>query len=197
VQARLDALAATGCAVSLQRLESPWACVALVAAQHEQLHFTTMATAAHATFWEAAAGAVDEIEARVYAWLHSQKPTVRSPADVVTPDHHFELYGLARYFRRADRVLFPDDVPGPVDVSRHPAAESAAALVANFASRGIHPVAVDITPRQCFIDQGRTALTVVKAMVPGLIPVSFGHRREPLGMMRTFYRAATFPHPFP
>lgn len=199
VAVRLAAVGAAGCRVAVQRLDSPWAHVCMVSAQHEGLHFTTMGTAAAGDFATAMAGALDELEARVYAWLHGHAPAIVRPQDVATTEHHFELYGLKRHFRRADRVLFPaaDDAP---PLGRLPARlriDSTGALVARLGAHGLRPIAVDITPARNGVDQGRRRLTVVKALVPGLLPMSFGHGREPRGMLEHVHPASTFPHPFP
>jgi len=62
-------------------------------------------------------------------------------------------------------------------------------------------VAVDLTPEGAALDQGRVPLHVVRAIVPGMIPISFGYGREPLGLpaVRALRRGAAgipFPHPF-
>lgn len=192
---RLDALAQAGCRVCIQRLESPWAHVCLVAAQSETQHFTTMGTAAGPDFLRALVSALEETEARVYAWIHGHAPAVQRPEDVATPEHHFELYSLKKYFRRADRVLFAPPALSKLPPPRR--AKDAAALTASFAKAGLRPLVVDITPPNSLIDQGRTSLTAVKAIVPGLVPVSFGYGKEPLGMVSRAHRLAQFPHPFP
>ncbi len=194
---RLNALAALGCRVCVQRLDSRWAHVALVAAQHDGQHFTTMGTAAHADLLSAVHAALDELEARVYAWIHGHAPTINDPRRVETTEHHFELYGRKRYFRRADAVLFPS-APGTRRLAARPASCSTAQeLVGRFVDTGLRPIAVDITPRLHRVDQGRTALTVVKALVPSLLPMSFGFMREPRGMVPRVHPASRFPHPFP
>jgi ribosomal protein S12 methylthiotransferase accessory factor len=196
VRSRIQALEQAGCKVVIQKLDSPWAHVCLVAAQNETLHFTTMGTAASADFRKALEGALDETEARVYAWIHGHEPQITGPADVATTDHHFELYGLKRYFRHANRVLFPD--ADAIDMRIAPFQfKTAAQMIKRFAARGLSPVMVDITPKHCFVDQGRTPLSVVKVLVPGLLPISFGHQREPLGMVPRVHPGSKFPHPFP
>ncbi|MBW8720586.1 MAG: YcaO-like family protein, partial [Polaromonas sp.] len=196
IRDRIRALEQTGCRIVVQKLDSPWAQVCLVAAQHATQHFTTMGTSAHADFSVALGGALDETEARVYAWIHGHKPEVGAPDEVGTTEHHFELYGLKRYFRRADRVLFPDTPATGARLATLKAG-STQQLVERFAAKGIHPVIVDITPERCFVDQGRTRLSVVKALVPGLLPISFGYQREPLGMVPRVHPGSKFPHPFP
>lgn len=198
VRARIRTLEEAGCKVAVQKLQSPWAHVCLVAAQNETFHFTTMGTAAGADFRKALEGALDETEARVYAWIHGHEPQIKGPSDVATTDHHFELYGLKPYFRRADRVLFPEAEAGAAGARIAPLQfRTAAQLTNRFAVRGLNPVMVDITPEHCFVDQGRTPLSVVKVLVPGLLPISFGHQREPLGMVPRVHPGSKFPHPFP
>jgi ribosomal protein S12 methylthiotransferase accessory factor len=194
---RVEALERAGCRVAIQHLDSTWAHVCLVAAQHAGAHFTTMGTAANANFVSAIHAALEELEARVFAWLNGNQPSVTGPAQITSTEHHFELYGLKRYFRRADRVLFPtggaaqDEFPEPVP------AKTAYELVKRLVEGGLRPIAVDITPQLCYVDQGRVPLSVVKTLVPGLLPISFGHAREPRAMVARVHPGSHFPHPFP
>jgi ribosomal protein S12 methylthiotransferase accessory factor len=197
IAARVNAIEATGCRISLQQLPSPWAHVALVSAQHTALHFTTMGTAAGADFVSALESALDEVEARVYAWVHGHSPSIRKPEEVRTTEHHFELYGLKQHFQRANRVLFPQGSDTLRAVPRSLRIASANDLLRRFAVGKTDPVLIDITPRHCHVDQGRTPLSVVKALVPGLLPISFGYQREPLGMVPRVHPGSKFPHPFP
>ncbi|MFN9805586.1 MAG: YcaO-like family protein [Betaproteobacteria bacterium] len=194
---RISAIEATGCRVCVQRLESPWAHVALIAAQNTAEHFTTMGTASHSEMAVALVSALDELEARVYAWLHGHAPSISAPKQVQTTEHHFELYGLKRYFVRADTVLFPSK-PSVARFATQPLGRAATDnLVARFSKAGIEPVAINITPRLRHVDQGRTPLSVFKALVPTLLPMSFGFMREPRGMLARVHPASNFPHPFP
>lgn len=195
---RIQALQETGCLVTVQALQTPWSNVCLVAAQHEKLHFTTMGTAAHDDFESALLGALDELEARVFVWLNAHIPEVSSPQAVSAPEHHFELYGNKAYFQRADSVLFPTQYE--VTTFKQCAKKSARhalPLMMRFVQAGLAPLCVDITPQLCYIDQGRTQLFVTKALIPTLIPMSFGYQREPRGMLTATHRASMFPHPFP
>ena len=73
--------------------------------------------------------------------------------------------------------------------------------------RGRQLLAFDLTPPHASTHQGRTPLHVVRAFVPGLIPIWFHHRLAPAGLPA--YQAAlarcgskpgraksTFIHPF-
>jgi ribosomal protein S12 methylthiotransferase accessory factor len=193
---RIQKIEALGCKVVVQKLSSPWAHVCMLAAQHEARHFTTMGTSANANFEDAARDALSEIETRVYAWLHGHQPQVSEPDKVNSPMHHFDLYGAKRYFRRADRVLFPGSPPSSVNLAPFPFHNSAQ-LVDSFEEKGIHPIMIDMTPERCYLDQGRTKISVVKTMIPGLLPISFGYHIEPMGMLAQVHRGSKFPHPFP
>lgn len=197
ITARMRAMEAAGCKVQLQKLDSPWMHVALVAVQHEQLHFTTMGTAASHDFRQATEAALDETEARVYAWLHGHKPSISKQDEVNTAEHHFELYGLKQYFRSADRVLFPVRAESTTRWPRSQATKTLNDMVAQFFSAGLQPLAIDITPDQNFIDQGRTPLSVARVLIPGLLPISFGFQNEPLGMVPKVNAGSKVPHPFP
>lgn len=193
---RLHALTSAGCAVTVQQLDTTCIHVALVSVQHEESHFTATASAAGSNFAEAVNDAIDKLEAKVHERMQGHLPRVKLAEEAATAHHHFELYGLKRHFRRADRVLFPSQAMTgdhwPLDLKNH----SLGSLLEHFSTRDLRPVAVDITPQQPFIDQGRTRITVVKALVPGLLPVSFGHQRDPLGMIHRSHPGAKFPHPF-
>lgn len=198
VAQRIRSLEAAGCKVSLQRLHSLWAPVALVAAQHEERHFTTMATAAGADFTAAALAALDELEGRVFSHLNGNPSPIDSVAQVALAGHHFHIYGFRKHFRKADKVLFP--APSAARLEAWPEAEpieSLAPLLDKFAEADLRPIAVDITPKNCAIEQGRLPLSVAKVLVPGLLPMYFGYQREPLGMVTRVLSGSKFPHPFP
>jgi ribosomal protein S12 methylthiotransferase accessory factor len=197
LELRVQSLQSTGCKVAIHQLKSPWAHVALVSAQHPGLHFTTLGAAASHSFTVAASNALDEAETRVYAWLHGHACTIQRPDQVTTVEHHFEVYGLRRYFKRADRVLFPPQAEQTAQWPRARKAEGIESLTGKMKRRGLHPIALDITPRLHHIDQGRTPLFVTRALVPGFIPLSFGKGREALGMASRFHPGSQFPHPFP
>lgn len=193
---RLAALAGAGCTVTIQQLPAACTHVALVSAQHGERHFTAVVSAAGASFTDAVIKAIDQLEFKVHHWMQGQLPLITRAKEAGTAEHHMALYGLRRHFRRADKMLFPS---GAATGARWPlelADLSLDALAGHFCAQGLRPVAVDITPPQSHVDQGRTRITVVKALVPGLLPVSVGHQREPLGMIQRGHLGAKFPHPF-
>ncbi|MBB1627941.1 YcaO-like family protein [Achromobacter sp. UMC71] len=195
IQARLQRLRALPSEISIQRLDSQWAHVFIVWARDDTRCFTTLGAAAgndpHATL----AHALAELESRVLAWRHGPVPMISHPAAVRTPADHFELYGVRRYYRRAD-TLFQAHAAAIDwrDLAQRPLR---GALVHRLAAAGMAPVIVDLTTTQCVLDHGTRPLHVVKAFVPSLVPLSFGVGLEPLGMLAQVHRHAKFPHPFP
>jgi hypothetical protein len=57
-------------------------------------------------------------------------------------------------------------------------------LLNHLADRGLDVYFCDITPPMSSINQGRTPLFVVRAFVPGLVPIWFGYGVEPAGMLK-------------
>ena len=150
---------------------------------------------------EAAATAAVNEAAGVLRLAASQNPAPLAPEAVRTPLEHFRLHQDAGRIC-ADAFLWSSDervslaeLPEPV--------EDIAALLA--------PVG-----ELCFAELSVPRLApfvVVRALVPGLVPITFGHDQEPLGLprlngpLRTLHclfescttadEAAIVPHPFP
>jgi ribosomal protein S12 methylthiotransferase accessory factor len=204
IQQATQAVERTGATVVVQRLPSQWAEVALVSVKHPTKHFTTMATSAALTFEKAVLGALDEIETRVFGFIHEPNIEIPKPREVVGAEDHYRLYADKRYFNKADRVLFPNSKPlskaqsaALFQSSESAQPEQLAILLVRFKKQGIAPIAVTMTPAHNTVDQGRTQLEVIKVLVPNCIPLYFGYGYEPLGMASEYDSAALFPHPFP
>lgn len=198
VRSRLKALQMAQCEVGIQLLPSPWSKVVLVWAQHKGNRFTTLGTAAHDDMETALLAALTELESRVFVWLNGHHPSRQlRPASVWRTEHHFDLYGCAKYFSKADGMLKTLVKASSFRKLASPASTTQEALQDRFAEQGLSPILVDITPEKCFIDQGRTKLLVVKAFVPSLVPLSFGYQLEPRGMVDFMHADSKFPHPFP
>lgn len=195
IRASLQRLRGLPCQVSLQRLDSPWAHVFIAWARDDARPFTTLGAAAGADPHEALAHALAELESRVLAWTLGHAPTISHPAAVRTPSDHVELYGVRRYYRRADALIQPQ-APA-VDWRKPMQRPQPGALAHRLAAAGLAPVIVDLTTPQCVLDHGTRPLHVVKAFVPSLVPLTFGVGLEPLGMVDAVHRHAKFPHPFP
>ena len=210
---RIAALQLQGCRVHVQRLDSAWSHVVLVAAQHGRQHFTTVGCAAHPDLKCAIDAALSELEPRVQTWLSGYKGTTRTPRAVRTAQDHFDLYGSPRWYRAADAVLFGRgahcfavsavEAAQPCASVRMP--DSLLELTRAMTQAGLSPCAIDLTPGEAPVLQGRHHLHVARVIVPGLLPLNFGWGTEPLGMLTTntgeVAQAAAavprVPHPFP
>lgn len=196
IQARLRRLRDLPCEIGVQALDSGWAHVYLAWVRDDARPFATLGAAAGLDPAEALARAVAELESRVLAWTRGHAPGLRQPSLARTPADHFDLYGLRRYYRRADALFdaraTAADFPG-LAAGR----PMAGALLDRLIAGGVSPLIVDLTTSACVLDHGRRWLHVVKAFAPGLVPLSFGHGLEPLGMVAQAHRRALFPHPFP
>jgi ribosomal protein S12 methylthiotransferase accessory factor len=165
----------------------------------DRLH---VATACRERPLEAAAKALEET-ALVLAREGPREPPELRAEDVRTAEDHMWLYLRPELVRRAGFLWASDDTIGLADVAGAPG--SPADVLAPIGEA----VLVDLTSE-------RTApFHVVRSLVPGLVPLSFGWDREPLGMTR-LARPATavdgrclgaaldlesaapiLPHPFP
>lgn len=195
VARRVAALTQAGCETVVQSLDAAAGSVCLVSATHPGKHFTCVAASGRFDFAEAARGALDEVETMVYTRLVGQHFQALRPRDVQTPEDHTLLYAQQRHFRAADAVLRP-----PRQVVRLPTSprrQDLERLLELLVQRGLRPLYVELTPRRNCIEDGRTPLTVVKAIVPSLIPISFGHGREPRAMVASCDPRSFIPHPFP
>lgn len=192
---RMEALEAHGCTVSLQCLPSPWAPVCVVYAQHEARHFTVVGAGARYTLAEASAAALDEMETLAYVNFNEPDKPIPRPREVKVPMDHTLLYASARHFRRADALLQPMTMSTLGRLAR--GREFDGSVAQRLVDAGQRVVVVDITAPGSAIDQGRTPVHVVRTLAPGLLPMSFGYGREPLGMVDKIDPRARFPHPFP
>jgi ribosomal protein S12 methylthiotransferase accessory factor len=171
----------------------------------------TRVTAASAFDVEAALdSALGEAEATIAACLREETPRAIRPEQVVGPQDHADLYARRRYFRRADFLA---------EGSRTVALSSVGtgrprnwpALLRLFAQRGQPVLWFDLAPPNASLAQGRVALMIGRAIVPGLLPICFGRDQEPVaaarfrglagdhGQPRDRNRSGKplFPHPFP
>jgi len=173
--------------------------------QHRQRPFTAITAAADFDAECALAKALDEAEGRAaHADTFPARPLARA-AQVLGTAEVNRYYQTPRFHRRADfhaastaREDFSARVEG--------ACRDWAGLQGWLAAQALDLIAVDLTPEGAALDQGRTPLKVMRALVPGLIPIWFHHGLEPAGMPAFIAAqgavpaprraAAPFVHPF-
>ncbi len=197
LQQRVRIMEQAGCVVTLQKLQSAAAEVVLASATHDDKHFTCVCAAARMDIMQAAQGALDELDTMVYTRLIGEDFLPVSPKNVSSPAEHALLYAQKPYYRNADAVLQPLQTYASQKAQPSSGVSPLTLLKQALAQKNLQALYVDITPERSYIDQGRTPISVVKAIVPTLIPISFGNAREPRGMVPFVHRASFFPHPFP
>jgi len=209
VAARIRALRSAGVEIVVKDHSLGLAPVVFVFAQSVQAGFT-MASAGAAFDPEAALdSALMEVEFAVATRLASKKRRAIEPEEVESPEDHMDLYAQRQYFRRADILARQGEKILLSDVG-HGYPNRWDELANLLAGRGHKILWFDLTPPGASLHQGRTPLHVGRAIVPGMISISFGQGQEPLASFglrphasarrprrdRRELAACLFPHPF-
>ncbi len=189
---RIALLERAGCRVSIQHLPSPVAYVCMVLTQHVQRHFTCVASAASLNAIEAVYTAWAEVETMSYIKIEDPPSRSLEPSDVKSTQDHADLYAQKMHFRRAD-ALFVVSGRQDLSVAPKPNRDSVDDYWKIFSPEGVW---IDLTLPGSGLRQGRLPVYTARAIVPGLIPITFGNRCLPLGMVHTLHKASLFPHPF-
>ena len=196
IQQRLASMQDAGCRAGILWLESPYVPCFLAWAQHEEQGFTAVGGGSGLDTAAAVNSALGEVETLVFAHLNEGFKDKAKPETVREPVDHANLYGQKRYFRRADGILHAQRRVDFASVTQT-APASIDAVYSKLAEEDRSPIFFDITPERPYIDQGRTVIRVCKALIPQLIPLSFGYGLEPKGMLDKIHPSSKFPHPFP
>jgi ribosomal protein S12 methylthiotransferase accessory factor len=153
-----------------------------------------------------------EAEASVYCRLRdgtSYVPQIR-PEQVVNVDDHAGLYQNRAFLRRAAFLLGTETATKTLrevqTVSRPSDREK---LIGHLSKMSLEPSFVDLSVRDPLVQA--TGFHVVKAIVPGLVPMTFGYNKEPVKLDRImsvpvrlgllmrptrFNRLNRLPHPY-
>lgn len=196
IHKRVAALKARRADVSLQRLDRARYPVFMVMVQHHGTPFTVVGAAAGDDAEEVLDSALVEAETGAWTRLVAKGSRRLSAAQVATPLDHADLYAQRSVYRRADaliastrretfaaaRVLFPSPDTALPEL----------AAMAKLKIYRIDPVTPDAP-----LTLAGQPLHSVRIVAPGLIPITFGFRHLPLGMVNSSHRNALFPHPFP
>jgi thiazole/oxazole-forming peptide maturase SagD family component len=174
---RVSALNRLGLRVVVKILASDPVPVLMVFTQHPQRAFTVVGTAADYDWEKALDHALMECEST--SIMRLQRGDVRrlEPSEVRFPEDHGDLYAQPRYFRGADFLARDGAEPSPRKAG---AARSWKGLLEELRRRSLRLISVDLSPPGAA--PGDAPLYVVRAIVPGLVPLSFGFGTEPLGI---------------
>lgn len=178
-RARMQALAADGLRVVACRLPSALAHVAAVFVQCRRRPFTVVTAAAEFAPEAALERALDEAEGRIVHAAAATSAPLASPRAVRCLEDIPRLYRSRRCYRLAD--FLADGPPIPSAAATGVPADWPA-LRQRLATLGLPLLAFDLTPPGAALDQGRRPLHVVRAVVPGLLPIWFRHGLEPAGL---------------
>jgi len=200
------AYADAGIDVVFRQLASDLAPVVCVCAKDRRAGHFLVSAAAHFDPELAARSAFEEAEARFCRWSVAKPP---SPAatDVSDPDDHEALYSYGRHASKVEFLLREGPAIRLKDTAQD-VANSMDILRAVLKRRGTSLLAVDLTPDAASFDGAATTLSIWRVIIPGLVPVTFGHGLDPLGLarvdeaLRPAWKSAAnsgrplFPHPF-
>jgi len=180
--------------------------VIFVLAQSKEKAYTTCASCSRFDVEQALDHALMEIEPSIKTCIEGGLPAKMKPQDLRMPLDHGALYAQRKYFQNADFLVQGGQTVALQDVGRN-VAHSWFELLDRLKAKEWPLITVDL-----FLDEklsGNNGLHIVRSIVPGMVPISFGYRVEPCGMERiqeiakevkgrpVQYRELTkFPHPF-
>jgi ribosomal protein S12 methylthiotransferase accessory factor len=185
IQRRLQELREAGLETKVLDLSNQWSPVLAIFAQSKERSFTTVAAAASYCRDDALIRTLEEVEGR-FAQIACGMPPRSVDLDCIGEVERYyrapRTYGQSDFFSRSNAVASFSEVGAS-------SPRTWSATQSRLTAAGLRLLSVDIAPIGAAIHQGRTPLHVVRALVPGLIPIWFHRGTQPEGMPR-FKRAA-------
>lgn len=177
-----------------------------IMAQSEEFTYTPCASCARFDIEHAINHALMEVEALILVRLQNGQTEPIKPEKVMWPMDHGRLYGQKRYFHRADFLMHGREKIAFREIGKH-ASQSWQELLDRFKLKKWKFLTVPLFLSEKY--GGNGDLHIVRSIIPGMVPMTFGFRQEPAGMERIYaiarefgncnlsYRELTkFPHPF-
>lgn len=195
IQARVTRLENEGCIVSVQLLTEGIYPAYLVFVQNLERHFSV--TGASSGYADGTLeSALSEAETLAFSRLGNVPYEKIRPQQVRKAIEHTDLYANKAYFQKADALLACQESCTYANADeRFVSAKDG--ILAYLQKHGDHrPLGVDISIDNAPLTFAKKTIVTVRAIIPGLIPMSFGYGRMPLGMDRHHLPQAHFPHPF-
>jgi ribosomal protein S12 methylthiotransferase accessory factor len=180
LRSRLQALEADGAEVSLIDLSTAWCTVIAVFLQARTMPFTAITAAAGFDVEGATAKAVAEAEGRLAFVQHFPRNGAVANDPMRAIEHYYRgvrTYGRSDFFRPAQSSRRFADVG-------RTSARGWEQMRSRMRTDGFDLLCADITPAGAAIEQGRQPLRVVRALVPGLVPIWFHRGLQPEGLRR-------------
>jgi len=206
IQRRVNNLKKNSIRIWVKDFSLDLAPVIFIFAQSEKLAYTICAGCSMFSVETAIDHALSEIESSVLYRLANGPMQPIGLSKIQSPNDHGSLYEQRRFFRKADflahgssRISF-QEVGQTTMVSWND-------LMDRFLQKKLRLITVPLQLDKKF--GGNDGLHIVRSIVPGLIPISFGYREEPMGMQRlrdvaeeikgvsiSYRDIPKFPHPY-
>jgi len=186
IQGRVAHLRNAGYALSIHALPSMHLPVAAVFAQHSAAAFTSVTTASAFQFEEAVESALSEAESRVQQFHGKAPHPPLRQAHISLASHHGDYFRTRAGFRTADWFSSSPERVSVQGRASTPFPTNSSQLLDHLLDSGFDIHFLNLTPAGASINQGRTPLFVARAFVSSLLPIWFGHRVEPLGLLDSY-----------
>jgi thiazole/oxazole-forming peptide maturase SagD family component len=195
-QATVNRLREMGGEVIFLRLLSVFAEVVLCVAQFRAQSFTLCGAGAHWDLCVAAHKALSEVATGSIARLAGVQTAPLAPEDVRSPVDHLHLYCQPEYFRKADFLFgFRRNSAPPL---KEGMPRNCTELLSALKAVGMKAYACWLDAPQMPYDYKGRVIHAVRVVVPGLVPMTFGHRLMPwVPELNPVSDYNDFPHPFP
>jgi len=206
IRERISNLRKNGFKVWIKDYSLDLAPVVFVFAQNEELTFTTCAGCSGFDTEEALDHALMEVESSVLYRLANGSLKPIELSKVRFPSDHGRLYEQRRFFQKANFLVHSRNLITFQEVGQN-VAQSWQELLDRFVAKGwsLATVSLNLTEEL----GGNDGLHIVRSIVPGMVPISFGNRGEPCGMERirvvakemggvsiSYRDMPKFPHPY-
>jgi ribosomal protein S12 methylthiotransferase accessory factor len=176
---RMEALSSCGAQASVIDLSNPWSPVVAVFLQSADMPFTAITAAAGFDVEAALSKAISEAEGRL-AFARQFAVGEAGPDPMRNIENY---YRRARTYRRSDFFRPATSSRAFTEVGRG-SAQNWNQARCRLRADGFDLLCADITPPGASIEQGRQPLKVVRALVPGLVPIWFHRHLQPEGLER-------------
>jgi ribosomal protein S12 methylthiotransferase accessory factor len=195
-QATAQRLRDEGGRVIFLELQSVFACVVLCVAQFPAHSFTLCGAGAHWDLATTARKALAEVATGSLARLAGVQTVHLRPENVRSPVDHLHLYCQPEYFRQMDFLFEFGAVPAPPVAERQP--QSCAELLGALRTAGMKVYVSWLDVPQMPRDYKARVIHAVRAVVPGLVPMTFGYGLMPwVPGLKLVPNYNVLPHPFP
>lgn len=203
---RIEQIRLQGLEVVLKDISLEYGPVVLVYAWSEQLHYMTCSACSSFDIEHAISHALMETEASIVARLQNGPSAYKSPRQVEMPADHGSLYEQNQYYQHANFLAVPEREIRFDEIGCDSAMSwDALCQILNSRNTPIVSIPLEVSPEY----GGNGGLHIVRAIIPGMVPMTFGYGLMPLGVQRIYdiakartgrtlkeERIPLFPHPF-